>query len=120
MLYRRLSPSFLSRLRKLAPFRSYSHETHTVVGRSRWTGRTIAGASVLAASTLALSSTPTDDLKPEPSLGSLIRSYTVYTMCSFPSLVDASPRILSVMSSVPGLRQITEAFVRVTFFDQVC
>lgn len=55
-----------------------------------------------------------------PSLGSLIRAYTVYTMCSVPALVDASPKILSVLSSVPGLKQITEAFVRVTFFDQVC
>jgi proline dehydrogenase len=33
--------------------------------------------------------------------------------------VDASPRLLSFMTSVPGLKQITEAFVRITFFDQV-
>jgi len=49
----------------------------------------------------------------------LIRTYIVYSMCSVPVLVDASPRILSVLSAVPGVRQITEAFVRVTFFDQV-
>ena len=54
-----------------------------------------------------------------PTFGSLIRAYTVYSMCSVPVLVDASPKILSALSSVPVIRQITEAFVRVTFFDQV-
>ncbi|KAF9556320.1 FAD-linked oxidoreductase [Agrocybe pediades] len=39
-------------------------------------------------------------------------------MCSVPVLVDASPKILSVLSSIPGVKQITEAFVRVTFFNQ--
>jgi proline dehydrogenase len=54
-----------------------------------------------------------------PTFGSLIRAYTVYSLCSVPVLVDASPKILSALSSVPVIRQITEAFVRVTFFDQV-
>ena len=54
-----------------------------------------------------------------PTFGSLIRAYTVYSMCSVPVLVDASPKILSTLSSVPVIRQIMEAFVRVTFFDQV-
>ncbi|KIM39089.1 hypothetical protein M413DRAFT_447440 [Hebeloma cylindrosporum] len=54
----------------------------------------------------------------KPTFGSLIRAYTVYSMCSVPLLVDASPKILSALTSVPIIRQITEAFVRVTFFDQ--
>lgn len=53
------------------------------------------------------------------SLGSLIRSYTVYTMCSIPPLVDYSPQILEVLTNVPGVRQVTEAIVRATFFNQV-
>jgi proline dehydrogenase len=55
----------------------------------------------------------------DPSLGSSVRAYTVYAMCSFPALVDASPRLLSFLTSIPGIKQITEAFVRITFFDQV-
>lgn len=52
-------------------------------------------------------------------LSTLIRSYFVYTACSFPALVDMSPKILSVLMSIPGLKQITEVVVRYTFFDQV-
>lgn len=53
------------------------------------------------------------------SLGSLIRSYTVYTMCSIPPLVDYSPKILGVLTTTPGVRHITEAIVRTTFFNHV-
>ncbi|PFH48288.1 hypothetical protein AMATHDRAFT_150233 [Amanita thiersii Skay4041] len=52
------------------------------------------------------------------SLSSLFRAYTVYSMCSIPSLVEYSPGILKILSSVPGIRQITEGFVRITFFNQ--
>ncbi|KAF9466939.1 hypothetical protein BDZ94DRAFT_92555 [Collybia nuda] len=52
------------------------------------------------------------------SLGALVRSYAVYTMCSIPALVDYSPKLLE-LGSLPGLKWITEALVRVTFFDQV-
>ena len=55
---------------------------------------------------------------PPPSLSSLLRSYAVYTMCSIPPLVDWSPTILSTCLSIPIVRSITEAFVRITFFDQ--
>ncbi|KAI5120872.1 hypothetical protein M0805_008244 [Coniferiporia weirii] len=54
----------------------------------------------------------------QPPLSTLLRSYVVYSMCSVPALVDWSPTILSTLSSVPGLKQVTEAFVRVTFFSQ--
>lgn len=50
---------------------------------------------------------------------SLIRSYVVYSFCSIPTIIDWSPTILSTLFAIPGLRQITEAFVRVTFFDHV-
>jgi proline dehydrogenase len=49
----------------------------------------------------------------------LFTSYVVYSMCSVPGLVDASPGLLAVCTSIPGLRQLTEAFVRATFFTQV-
>ncbi|KAF4566625.1 hypothetical protein EYR36_012057 [Pleurotus pulmonarius] len=51
-------------------------------------------------------------------VGSLIRSYVVYTMCSVPALVDYSPQLLAFLTGIPGIKQITEAVVRVTFFDQ--
>ncbi|KAI0271717.1 FAD-linked oxidoreductase-like protein [Gloeopeniophorella convolvens] len=50
-------------------------------------------------------------------LSKLVTSYVVYSMCSIPGLVDASPSLLSFCTSVPVLRQITEAFVRATFFS---
>ena len=56
---------------------------------------------------------------PSPPLRSLVRSYIVYAMCSIPALVDWSPKILSTCLSIPVVSTITEAVVRVTFFDQV-
>lgn len=53
-----------------------------------------------------------------PPLSKLITSYVVYSMCSIPGLVDASPALLAFCTSIPGLRQLTEAFVRATFFTQ--
>ncbi|CAL1696953.1 unnamed protein product [Somion occarium] len=55
--------------------------------------------------------------KPTP-LSSLVRSYVVYTACSIPGMVDWSPTILSTLMSVPVVKRITEAVVRITFFDQ--
>lgn len=52
-------------------------------------------------------------------MSELIRSYFVYTMCSFPTLVDWSPTILDTFTSIPGLKQITEAFIERTFFKHV-
>ena len=52
-------------------------------------------------------------------LSELVRTYVVYSLCSIPALVDWSPAILSTLLAVPILKQITEAVVRVTFFDQV-
>jgi proline dehydrogenase len=52
-------------------------------------------------------------------LPQLLSSYVVYTMCSIPGLVEASPALLAFGTSLPGLRQLTEAFVRATFFTRV-
>ena len=57
--------------------------------------------------------------RPLPPLRTLIRTYVVYSFCSVPALVDWAPTILATLSSIPGLKQITEAVVRATFFDQV-
>ncbi|KAF9074035.1 FAD-linked oxidoreductase [Rhodocollybia butyracea] len=51
-------------------------------------------------------------------LGNLIRTYVVYSICSFPTFVDAAPKLLEVLMGIPIVRNITEALVRVTFFDQ--
>ncbi|CUA71364.1 hypothetical protein RSOLAG22IIIB_04579 [Rhizoctonia solani] len=52
------------------------------------------------------------------SLGSLARSYLVYSLCSVSPLVNHSPSILSTCASIPGLRELSEAVVRRTFFAQ--
>ncbi|KAJ7073449.1 FAD-linked oxidoreductase [Mycena belliarum] len=39
-------------------------------------------------------------------------------MCSLPPLVDHAPWLLDTLARIPGLRSLTEALVRITFFDQ--
>ncbi|OBZ80094.1 Proline dehydrogenase 1, mitochondrial [Grifola frondosa] len=56
--------------------------------------------------------------RPRTPLSTLIRTYVVYAMCSIPPLVDYSPAILAALLSIPGIKQITEAAVRITFFNQ--
>ncbi|KAL0573845.1 hypothetical protein V5O48_008109 [Marasmius crinis-equi] len=51
-------------------------------------------------------------------LSSLVRSYVVYSMCSIPALVDSAPTLLQVFTGMPLIGNITEALVRITFFDQ--
>lgn len=57
--------------------------------------------------------------EPTP-LGDLIRAYVVYSICSVPFLVDNSPSVLSALTAVPGIKQVSEMVVRYTFFAQVC
>lgn len=52
-------------------------------------------------------------------LTSLLRSYFVFSACSVPAFVDWSPHIISFMTSIPGLNQLTAALVRRSFFAQV-
>lgn len=56
---------------------------------------------------------------PTPTPLSKLTSYVVYSACSIPGLVEASPSLLATCASIPSLRQLTEAFIRATFFKQV-
>lgn len=47
----------------------------------------------------------------------LLRTWLVYSLISFPGVVDYSPKILSILNNSP-LRLPTEWFVRNTFFEQ--
>lgn len=90
----------------------------------RGTGLLTAGALITVGGTIYADSAPPDNGTDTPptttqTVGSLIRSYLVYTMCSVPALVDYSPQLLAFLTSIPGIKQITETVVRVTFFDQV-
>ncbi|KEP51851.1 proline dehydrogenase [Rhizoctonia solani 123E] len=58
------------------------------------------------------------ETEPATSLGNLLRSYFVYSMCSVPTLVDWSPAILDTCASIPGIREVSRAFIRRTFFAQ--
>ncbi|KAI0308759.1 FAD-linked oxidoreductase-like protein [Amylostereum chailletii] len=63
---------------------------------------------------------PQDQPNPQrlpPSKSELLRTYIVYSMCSFPTLVDWSPALLDALTSIPVFKQITEALVRYTFFN---
>ncbi|KAH9850565.1 FAD-linked oxidoreductase [Lenzites betulinus] len=51
-------------------------------------------------------------------LAELLRTYVVFAFCSVPQLVEWAPAILEGLSTVPGLKQVTEAAVRATFFNQ--
>ncbi|KAF8588483.1 FAD-linked oxidoreductase [Ramaria rubella] len=51
-------------------------------------------------------------------LSSLLRSYLVYTFCSIPDIVDYSPTLLATLTTIPGIKNVTEAVVRSTFFAQ--
>lgn len=60
------------------------------------------------------------DSPSQNTLGELIRQYAVYAMCSSPTLIDWAPSILETLTSIPIIKQITEAVVSQTFFLQVC
>jgi proline dehydrogenase len=87
------------------------------------TGTLATAAVTLSALALHTANDQTElDSDPDPDqtpLSSLLRTYLVFSLCSFPSLVDASPAILAFLSTIPVLRDVSEAFLKVTFFDQV-
>lgn len=76
-------------------------------------------ASPLLISRLHADAANDGPIRPTPPISSLLRAYLVYLMCSIPPLVDASPVILDGLTRIPGIKHITEAFVRITFFDHV-
>jgi hypothetical protein len=55
----------------------------------------------------------------DESLLRLLRAYFVYTACAIPSLVDNSPKIFSIVQSIPVVSQISGLIVKYTFFDHV-
>ena len=110
---------------------SYSRRCYTALERSaprylRGLRTSVVGGGALTA-TLILgwsyslyADTPPLSREPAPTpLPQLLAPYVVYSMCSIPGLVDASPALLALCTSIPCLRQLTEAFVRATFFTQV-
>ena len=114
------------RARNTAGYRQFTSRANTNSSTGILTKRTAARVTVFTVSSVLLATTCSTvfadngaETVKESSLGSYVRAYTVYTMCSVPALVDASPRLLSFFTSIPGIKQITEAFVRITFFDQV-
>lgn len=48
----------------------------------------------------------------------LLRSYFVYSVCSWPTIVNYSPFIISAATAIPGLKQVAEVVIRHTFFAQ--
>jgi len=78
----------------------------------------VSGGLLLAAGCIHADN-PEQNVTRQP-LGHLIRSYVVFTLCSISPMVEYSPKILNFLTSIPGVRQIAEAAVRATFFNQVC
>ncbi len=108
------------------PKRRYRIHQHSPARPSRILRTTAAGGGALAATlTLGLgyslyADVPSPLKEPTPTpLSKLLMSYVVYSACCVPGLVEASPGLLAFCASIPGLRQLSEAFVRATFFKQV-
>ncbi|KAG8714813.1 hypothetical protein FRC11_007044 [Ceratobasidium sp. 423] len=107
--------------RQLVPQR-LNHSLHgSHPSRSpKWRARTLGiGLGSCAVSLSAIAAVYGEaETEPVVSLAELLRSYFVYSMCSVPTLVDWSPSILEACASVPGVREISQAVVRRTFFAQ--
>ncbi len=105
--------------------RSYRMSQRSAVRPSRVLRVSVAGGGALTATlmlglgySLYADPSPLEEPTPTP-LSKLLTSYVVYSACSVPGLVEASPSLLAFCTSTPGLRQLTEALVRATFFEQV-
>ncbi|KAI9510632.1 FAD-linked oxidoreductase-like protein [Russula earlei] len=119
-LFRRqvsLTPLYLQRCNRVfghSAVHSFRRPRISVVGGGALTASLIVGLGYTLNADVP---PPSKERTPTP-LPQLISSYVVYSICSIPGLVDASPALLAFCTSIPGLRQLTEAFVRVTFFTQ--
>jgi hypothetical protein len=92
----------------------------TLVGAGLGLGVTATGLGVALSRESELRATAdANGTRPPTPLRELLRTYVVYGICSFPTIVDSSSTILSTLLSIPIVDKITEAVVRVTFFDQV-
>ncbi|CAE6481564.1 hypothetical protein ACGC1H_001184 [Rhizoctonia solani] len=77
-----------------------------------------AGAAVVGVAGMTIYADSNTASPGSTTLGSLARSYLVYSLCSVSPLVNNSPSILNTCASIPGLRELSEAVVRRTFFAQ--
>ncbi|KAG8704558.1 hypothetical protein FRC09_003455 [Ceratobasidium sp. 395] len=110
----RRAPRFLSNV----PSRLVHTPPRSQPGRARLIALGV-GAGALGVGTLAVTAyADSETATPGTSLSSLMRSYLVYTLCAVPPLVNHSPAILDTCSSIPGLKELSEAVVRRTFFAQ--
>uniref|UniRef100_D8PUW4 Proline dehydrogenase n=1 Tax=Schizophyllum commune (strain H4-8 / FGSC 9210) TaxID=578458 RepID=D8PUW4_SCHCM len=75
-------------------------------------------AGALGATHIVHADAPPAAVSPSEPLSAYVRTYIVYSLCSVPFVVDASPKLLSWLTAVPGVRTVTEAAVRATFFNQ--
>ncbi|PIL30759.1 hypothetical protein GSI_06927 [Ganoderma sinense ZZ0214-1] len=127
------APRVLSRFARFSnskpPFRTYASAPPPPRPRLFGArGLAIAGLSATTFVGLTLSTTaiyadaqaqvPVEGVLRTAPLSELVRTYIVYSICSVPFLVDWSPAVLSTLLAIPGVKQVTEAIVRVTFFDQ--
>ena len=98
------------------------HSRKTPESNGRATMRSQPGASWLGVE----NNSPTSNVQSEPPsiqsapTSTLLRTYLVYTLCSFPTLIDIAPSLLHSLthSPIPGLARLTESVVRHTFFAQ--
>ncbi|KAL1714374.1 FAD-linked oxidoreductase-like protein [Schizophyllum commune] len=75
-------------------------------------------AGALGATHTLHADAPPAAVSPSEPLSAYVRTYVVYSLCSIPFVVDASPKLLTWLTAVPGVRTVTEAAVRATFFNQ--
>ncbi|KAH9891215.1 FAD-linked oxidoreductase-like protein [Cubamyces lactineus] len=91
----------------------------TILGASAFLYDARAGLAAAASQQEGrVQSTTKTSKRTSASLSELVRTYVVFSFCSVPALVDWAPSILAALTAVPGLKQITEAVVRATFFNQ--
>ncbi|KAL1743703.1 FAD-linked oxidoreductase-like protein [Schizophyllum fasciatum] len=81
-------------------------------------GAALAAGSLGATHALHADAAQPPAVSPSEPLSAYVRTYVVYTLCSIPFVVDSSPKLLSWLTAVPGVRTLTEGAVRLTFFNQ--
>lgn len=125
-----LQPSLLlSRTTKTRPPRRFTSSTvpppRSSTNDRRFVPYAAGAGAVLLAWGYATSSSTHDTGTFSPSLArestlTLLRSYLVWTLTSFPSLVDASPKVFDTVfhTRIPLVKPAAEFIVRRTFFAQ--
>lgn len=118
----RLSPRTLGRARLLSSSSNAAKARPSVRRAAIASGASLTAYFLLfgnGGSSVFADAISSERLGQDESLPELARSYLVYTICSFPWIVDLAPSALSVLTSIPGVKQATEAVIKQTFFAQV-